>query len=262
MSQKTLRTIHLVYGIALSVFLFLTAGCFIGSCIAIYNSGDRPFSRESIALAFDSIALPVYLTIIAIVGSAILSLFLPFPKKKTTPQRNDLDTLRRLEKRLLGRVSSREPSLRLGLRITTAVLSVALAIYPACLFFDPSRFTTTDVNGSVIAAVIPSLVWAGIAIVLCTICSFLCARSVRREIALCKAAISEGKGFPTAGKAKNCVCSLDALLRKNKNGIRFTIRAVLLVTAVVFLILGVLNGGADDVLGKAIRICTECIGLG
>ena len=26
--------------------------------------------------------------------------------------------------------------------------------------------------------------------------------------------------------------------------------------------LGVLNGGMADVLGKAIRICTECIGLG
>ena len=28
------------------------------------------------------------------------------------------------------------------------------------------------------------------------------------------------------------------------------------------LLLGIFNGGAEDVLGKAIRICTECIGLG
>lgn len=262
MSQKTLRTIRFVYGIALSVLLFLTAGCFIGSCIAIYNSGERPFSRESIALAFDSIALPVYLTITAIVGGAILSLFLPSEKKKITAERNDYDTLHRLEKKLLGRVPSREPSLRLGFRIATAVLSVTLAIYPAYLFFDPSRFSASDVNGSVIAAVIPSLIWAGLAIVLCTICSLLCARSVRREIALCKAAIAEGKNFPTSDKAKHRVCFLGALIRSNNRGVRLTIRAVLLLTAVVFLILGALNGGADDVLGKAIRICTECIGLG
>jgi hypothetical protein len=32
--------------------------------------------------------------------------------------------------------------------------------------------------------------------------------------------------------------------------------------AVAFLILGIFNGGAEDVLKKAIAICTECIGLG
>ena len=39
-------------------------------------------------------------------------------------------------------------------------------------------------------------------------------------------------------------------------------RIVVGVTAVVFIIVGALNGGANDVLIKAINICTECIGLG
>ena len=39
-------------------------------------------------------------------------------------------------------------------------------------------------------------------------------------------------------------------------------RGALLAVAVVFIVLGALNGGADDVLGKAAMICTECIGLG
>lgn len=34
------------------------------------------------------------------------------------------------------------------------------------------------------------------------------------------------------------------------------------VVAVVFIIVGAINGGANDVLIKAINICTECIGLG
>lgn len=41
-----------------------------------------------------------------------------------------------------------------------------------------------------------------------------------------------------------------------------TIRLVLAVLALLFIILGVMNGGARDVLVKAINICTECIGLG
>ncbi|MBO5327652.1 MAG: thioredoxin [Clostridia bacterium] len=32
--------------------------------------------------------------------------------------------------------------------------------------------------------------------------------------------------------------------------------------AVTFIVLGVFNGGAKDVLLKAIKICMECVGLG
>ena len=32
--------------------------------------------------------------------------------------------------------------------------------------------------------------------------------------------------------------------------------------AVAFLVLGVMNGSAFDVFGKAVKICTECVGLG
>ena len=40
------------------------------------------------------------------------------------------------------------------------------------------------------------------------------------------------------------------------------IQAIVMITAVVFIVLGVLNGGLYDVFVKAINICTECIGLG
>ncbi len=40
------------------------------------------------------------------------------------------------------------------------------------------------------------------------------------------------------------------------------LRLVICVIAIVFIVLGVMNGGLRDVLVKAINICTECIGLG
>lgn len=40
------------------------------------------------------------------------------------------------------------------------------------------------------------------------------------------------------------------------------LRIALLVLACVLIIAGVFNGSANDVLGKAVNICTECIGLG
>lgn len=45
---------------------------------------------------------------------------------------------------------------------------------------------------------------------------------------------------------------------RSMGGIRLAIAAL----ALIFIILGVMNGGARDVLVKAINICTECIGLG
>ena len=40
------------------------------------------------------------------------------------------------------------------------------------------------------------------------------------------------------------------------------LRTVLLLVAVALLVLGVFNGSARDVFGKAVKICTECVGLG
>ncbi len=39
-------------------------------------------------------------------------------------------------------------------------------------------------------------------------------------------------------------------------------RWFLLAAAVCMIAAGILNGSAGDVFAKAIRICTECIGLG
>ena len=39
------------------------------------------------------------------------------------------------------------------------------------------------------------------------------------------------------------------------------VRGVILVTGITFVVLGILNKGFEDVLIKAINICSECIGL-
>ena len=38
--------------------------------------------------------------------------------------------------------------------------------------------------------------------------------------------------------------------------------AVLVAAAILLIVFGVLNGGARDVFAKAVKICSECIGLG
>ena len=67
----------------------------------------------------------------------------------------------------------------------------------------------------------------------------------------------EKGGKTHAGRMKQGLISS----QKGGNAVSL-IRAVLLAAALLFILLGVMNGGLYDVLVKAINICTECIGLG
>ena len=65
-----------------------------------------------------------------------------------------------------------------------------------------------------------------------------------------------------------CALSIGALIYECVNAHKgqricvYVVRLVIFSVAVVFLVIGIFNGGKDDVLMKAINICTECIGLG
>ena len=52
-----------------------------------------------------------------------------------------------------------------------------------------------------------------------------------------------------------------AARREDARGTRY-LRTAVLALALVLIVLGILNGGLEDVLAKGAAICTECIGLG
>lgn len=60
-------------------------------------------------------------------------------------------------------------------------------------------------------------------------------------------------------KAQGIAPGPETAAQPKRNG---AIQAILIVAAIVFIIVGVFNGSARDVLYKAITICTECVGLG
>ena len=41
-----------------------------------------------------------------------------------------------------------------------------------------------------------------------------------------------------------------------------TLRTTVLVIALILIVIGIINGGLEDVLAKGAAICTECVGLG
>ena len=255
MSEKTKQLIHTVYGIVLGVLILAVGVAFVLSCLDIYHSGDRPFSRDAVGAHFRAISIPVYTTLAAILGGALLSVALPEERRKPKAMRDDAVTLARLKTKTA--VASKEPMRRRILRIVTAILVLLLSIYPLCYFADVSHFGIKELNADVQRAVVIVLVATAIALALTAICACLCAASVRREIAQYKQALAE-QG-PTVQSAS---ASEDTFFTRHKPLILTAVRAVVFAVAVLFIVLGIVNGGILDVLGKAIRICTECIGLG
>ena len=51
-------------------------------------------------------------------------------------------------------------------------------------------------------------------------------------------------------------------MKETKSNKLIILRSIIFVLALCLIISGIINGSADDVLAKAVRICMECIGLG
>ena len=86
----------------------------------------------------------------------------------------------------------------------------------------------------------------------------LCAFGIVGGLAIILHAQAPGKAISGHFREARVYTSNKTNPVKGKN----ILRMLLLCAAIVFIMLGAMNGGAYDVLVKAINICTECIGLG
>ena len=264
MSQKTKERICLVYGIVLSILILAVGLCFALSCLSLYRSGDSPFTSERIAEHFRRIAVPTYACVAAILGGCVLSWVMPGPGCKTKPRRQAEDTLNKLSAML--DLNACEASLQTVIRserrfrrVTTVAIGslAALTMLPALIWcVNPAHFSIQDLNADIRAAATILLPCAAVALGMGIACVLLCGASVAREITAVKSALASDRGRSPEKKPSN----------RGKNSldprVLWGIRGALLAVGVLFVALGIRNGGMADVLGKAIRICTECIGLG
>ena len=266
MTIQTKGRIHLVYGILLSVLILTVGVCFALSCVSIYQSGDSPFTRESITAHFDRIALPVYLCIAGVIGGAVLSLALPVDGVKVKSRRDPEAALSKLAARLDLSVCDetvadsirKERKWRRAVTVILWVLA-GITLVPALMWcVNPAHFSIENLNTDIKTAALFILPCAAVSLGLLTGERLLRHASVARETATVKAALVAMKGTAKPTEKAN------PDKKKWSSDPRFVwgVRGAIFVVGVVFIVLGVLNGGMADELGKAIRICTECIGLG
>ncbi len=253
-----------MYGVVLSVLLVAAGGALILACLSIYRSPEGTFSRETIAAAFGRIAVLVYIAVGVVLGGAVLSFLLPAAPSRVKPRREDGTILRKLHadydlSALSPEASAaigRERGLRKKLTVVAASISVLCAVPPLVWIFLPGHFGAGDKNREILVASAVVLGCFAVAMLVSFAVGLGVAVSCRRERAALKLAIADR----SAVKRENPAPCRPAMW--DKPAVLWAVRGSILTLAVVFIVLGIGNGGMRDVFAKAVRICTECIGLG
>lgn len=253
MTEKQKALIHRIYGVVLSAALAVAGVLLMVGCVQIYRSGAKPFTPESVAATFSGIALPVYVCVGLIFLGFALDGFLPQEKKAPKVQRQPEVILQRLHRKLGGNVSQailKEQRSRKLHRVITLGLLVAGSAAFLCYGANPANFHQSEITESMQKAMYVLLPCMAVPFGYGIFTAFYAKASMEREIVLAK---------ESASQAPNCETREPAPAGEGRiNAIRWAILCFGLVIALY----GLFAGGTNDVLTKAINICTECVGLG
>ena len=253
MTEKQKETIHRTYGLVLSIALAVAGVLLMVGCLQIYRSGAKPFTPESVAATFSGIALPVYVCVGLIFLGFALDGFLPLPKKAPKVQRQPEVILQRLHSKLGGNVSQailREQRSRKLHRVITLGLLVAGSIAFLCYGANPANFHQSEITESMQKAMYVLLPCMAVPFGYGVFTAFYAKASMEREIVLAKQAAAQAQATEKPEAAAPC-----------EKGV-VILRWAILCFGLVIALYGLFAGGTNDVLTKAINICTECVGLG
>ena len=283
MSKQTIKRIHMIHNLVLTLLVLTVGTALILSCLDIYRSGDRPFSTESVKTHFSAIALPCYLCIIWAVGGGVLALVLPKEHIKQKGIIPPAVTLARLSKKLdidrcptnLAQSIRRQRTLRSVFTWVTAALYLAGTVRSLLYAMNKNNFPAAEgqFNAEILRGTLQIALYLAPPFFYSAIVSFINHASRKREIALVKEAITLCATHPELCRTSdNSACDVQkrpcplkktaSVFVNHRKEILTVARCAIVIVGVLFVLLGIFNGGMNDVVQKAIKICTECIGLG
>lgn len=253
------QRVHRIYSIVIAVSVLIAGISLVAGCLTIYFSSDvHPYSREAVADVFRYIAIPVCLCPVLALFGFVLELAAPSEKVVTRVKKDNTLLLAHLvSQRSLTNGDNataesicRERTLRKRLsKLTLLVLVIGGALFLGYAV-NGNHFDQADINGSMVRAMFVLFPCVGIPFVFALFAARFNEKSICREIELVKQlpVNAEKKRLHTAAPLSDTVVT--------------AMRTVLLIAGIAFLVYGIASGGVADVLAKATKICTECIGLG
>lgn len=256
MKNDRKQWIYILFDWLLTVAIVAAGVCLMAACLRIYHSGgEQIYTPEKVAAAFAPIAVPVYICLGLIVVSFILPLILKRNEGKA-PRAKDLAMeLKRLrltrdpaaadeeKKSALHRLHNSRRVLQI-VCFVLCFLSGGVFIFFALVnsTFYPEPAQATDYVISLMPVFAPCVT---VALGCGVLTAYLSRRNKEKVVAILK------QCPPLTQKAA-----------PKKDRFAPVFRYVVLGLAVVIMVYGLATGGWQDVLTKAVNICTECVGLG
>lgn len=232
--------INTISGISLIILVSLI----IGISIAVYRSPDM-FSSDSIKMHSAPYIWIMAVLLLIILICSVLSLY--FKDRELSFTIKPDNRLRLIKSKISELPESAVKEEKKRVYISTAAYSViGVSLLSILLYLlNRNNFKSMEVDDVVfymLIAILPEIVLSALAYVVSEV---LKNRSYLREIEL----LSNTER--TTGIDKDNIESSSGFLSLS-----------IFISAIVLIVLGILNGGASDVLIKAVNICTECIGIG
>ena len=257
----TKSKISKILSIATSVCVVLVGLLLIICCVHLYSTGgDSPYSAERVGDYLAWLIFPLILTFILAIGGIIFNAVAGESVNENAERTNrellegyyERYNMNSFDKRtnVLIREESRKRSI---IDLVASMISSFAFVFVLDYLLFIAKFTVEDLNSDVLSALRVCLPFIGLALLVHLVRAYLDENSAEREIEYIKASIKEHGAPKKIVKETKKARKLDYIN---------VMRIIIGLVAVSFVIIGSLNGGIDDVLAKAVKICTECIGLG
>ena len=246
-----------ILAIASSVCIVLLGIAFIISCAHLYFTADgAAYSRERVGEYLLVLAIPSFITIALTVCGFIYALVSGTKENEHTERTSgellesfaskfDFQSFDEETKKSVLKIRKRKNIIDFVASEITAICFVVVIDF---IVINIINNTSLDA----ISILTFSMPLSAIAIAVHIPRIYFSEKSAEEELTLLKASI-KAHGSP-------------AIVKKTENSKERTssniASCVIAGVAIIFIILGIANGGMSDVLNKAVNICAECIGLG
>lgn len=245
---------------ATTACLVLLGIMFIICCAHLYfTGGDQPYSRERVGSYLIILAIPSAITVALVVSGFIYAYLTGAADDENAPrtssellesyrQRYDIFTFSEDVQKEISRERGNRTAFKLFSYIFSAVVLAVVFAYMMLI----AEFSVETLNADVIAALTVALPLSVIALGIHVPRVYIAEASATRELEIMKGYIRENKP-QRISRNDEAVGHGDTLL---------IAKCLMVAVAAALVILGIFNGGVSDVFAKAVKICTECIGLG
>lgn len=249
-----------IYNIAITIFTIILGILFISFTCAIYYGAKSTnrfpiYTLEIISKYWGYLVIPFILWILLIISGIVFYYLYPLNKKKYKV--DEMETYFKLKNKIPVNddnyknqllLINKERFLRKLIFIIISVISLLCMIFPAIYLFNFDNFSINKPEVIVKMAynVFP---WIIGSFLLFGAYLFYIRISIKKELVLIKEILKTYKGPFTS-------------INKKDHSLAINITRISVLTiGVIFLIIGIINGGPNEVLDKAIQICMECIGI-